>query len=103
MWKSTLIRAGATAAIAGGVLRSAASFAPVVIASDLGREFLYVVIDVCLAIGLLAFYSQRSGPLERWGSTGLVLALVGIATVRGNRLISTADLYPVGALAIAAA
>jgi hypothetical protein len=96
----TLIRVGALAGIAGGVLRMAASFAPVVIASDLRREVLYVTIDTCLATGLIAFYSQRSKPLERWGTGGLVLALVGIATIRGNRLVSSADLYSVGALAI---
>lgn len=97
----TIIRAGALAAIAGGALRATASFAPVVVGSDLWRESLYVVIDFCLAAGLLAFYSRRSKSLGPWGPSGLVVALVGIATIRMNRLLSAGDLYPVGALAIA--
>jgi hypothetical protein len=97
----TLVRAGAFAAIAGGALRAAGSFAPVVIGSHLARESLYIVVDVCLAVGLLGFYSQRSERLGWWGVVGLAVALAGIATVRANRLISATDLYPVGALAIA--
>jgi len=101
MTRSTLVRTGALMAIAGGALRAAASFAPTLIQSDLGRESLYVVVDACLAAGLLAFYSRRPQNLGRWGTAGLTLALAGISTVRANRLISTTDLYPAGALAIA--
>jgi hypothetical protein len=54
-----------------------------------------------VAVGLVAFYSQRSEGLRPWGTPGLAVALVGIATVRANRLISAADFYPVGALTIA--
>ena len=98
---ATVIRTGALVAVAGGALRVAASFAPIVIGSELLRESLYVAVDACIAVGLLAFYSQRSEGLGRWGSLGLAVALVGIVTVRANRLISVADLYPAGALAIA--
>src|SRR6266705_3396506 len=101
MTKVTIIRTGALAAIAGGAFRAAASFAPIVIGSDLWRESLYVVIDACLAVGLLAFYSQRSEALGPWGTSGLGVALVGIVTVRVNRLMPAADFYIVGALAIA--
>jgi hypothetical protein len=59
------------------------------------------VIDICLAVGLLAFYSQRSKSLGRWGTCGLAVALVGVATVRMDRLMPAGDLYPAGALAIA--
>jgi len=96
-----LLRGGALAAVAGGALRAAASFAPFVLESDVGRESLYVVVDVCLAVGLLAFSSRRSGRLGRWGAAGLALALAGIATIRANRLVSAADLYSVGALGVA--
>ena len=99
--RSTLIRTGALLAIAGGALRTAASFAPTLLQSDLGRESLYIVVDACFAAGLLAFASLRPRRLGRWGSAGLALALAGIATVRANRQISTTDLYPAGALAIA--
>ena len=88
-------------AVAGGALRAGASFAPIVIGSDLGRESLYVVVDACLTVGLVAFYIQRSGGLGRWGTLGLAAVLVGIAIIRANRAISAADLYPVGALTIA--
>jgi hypothetical protein len=101
MTRSTLIRCGALAAIAGGSLRAAASFAPIIIGSDLWRESLYVVVDTCLTAGLLGFYSQRRKGLGPWATPGLAAALVGIATIRVNRLISAADLYAVGALATA--
>ena len=88
-------------AIVGGALRAAASFAPTLIQSDLARESLYVVVDACFAAGLLAIGSLRPQRAGRWGTAGLTLAFAGIATVRANRLISTTDLYPAGALAIA--
>ena len=101
MTKLSLVRAGGLAAIAGGVLRAAASFAPALIGSDLQRESLYVVVDVCLTLGLLAFYALNAEELGRRGAAGLALALVGIAVVRSTRVISAVDLYPVGALATA--
>ena len=51
---------GGLVAIAGGLLRAASSFAPVVIGSGLARESLYIVVDVCLTVGLIGFYLQRS-------------------------------------------
>jgi hypothetical protein len=55
MTRLTLVRTGGLAAIAGGVLGAAASFAPVVIGSDLQRESLYIVVDLCLTVGLAGF------------------------------------------------
>ena len=101
MTRLNFLRAGGLAAIAGGVLRAAASFAPAVIGSDLQRESLYFVVDVCLTLGLLAFYALNAVELGRRGAAGLALALVGIAVVRVNRVISGVDLYPVGALTTA--
>ena len=101
MTKSTVVRAGGLAAIAGGALRTAASFAPVVIDSDIERELLYIMVDVCLTIGLVGFNARHSKSIGWPGATGLALALVGLATVRANRAISTVDLYPAGALATA--
>ena len=97
----TLFRTAGLLAIAGGLLRAAGSFAPVVVASDLARESLYIVIDVCLTVGLVGFYAQRSKRVGWSGAAGFALALVGIVTVRANRAIATVDLYPAGALAIA--
>jgi len=79
----------------------AASFAPVAIESARARELLYLVIDGCLTVGLVGFYAPRAKRLGWPGAAGLALALVGIAIVRANRAISTVDLYPAGALAIA--
>ena len=101
MTRLSLVRAGGLAAIAGGVLRAAAAFAPAVVGSDLQRESLYFVVDVCLALGLLAFYALNAERLGRRGAAGLALALLGIAAVRASRIISAVDLYPVGALATA--
>ena len=101
MTRLSLVRAGGLAAIAGGVLRAAAAFAPVVVGSDLQRESLYLVVDVCLALGLLAFYALNAERLGRRGAAGLALALLGIAAVRASRIISAVDLYPAAALATA--
>lgn len=97
----TRFRTGGLVAIIGGLLRTAGSFAPVVVASDLARESLYIVIDVCLTVGLVGFYAQRSKRVGWSGAAGLALTLVGIVTVRANRAFATVDLYPAGALAIA--
>jgi hypothetical protein len=101
MTRLTLVRTGGLVAIAGGLLRTAGSFAPVVIRSGVARESLYIVVDVCLTVGLIGFYLQRSKSIGWPGAAGLALALGGIATVRANRAISTVDLYPAGALATA--
>lgn len=101
MTRLTLVRAGGLAAIAGGALRAAASFAPLGLHSDIERESLYIVVDVCLTIGLVGFNARHCKSIGWPGAAGLALALVGLATVRANRAISTVDLYPAGALAIA--
>ena len=94
-----IIQAGAMAAVAGGLLRIAASFAPVVIASGSSRELLYVVVDLCLIAGLFAFYVSRRASLRWPGTCGFVAALVGLAIVRANR-VSPVDLYPVASITI---
>lgn len=95
-----LIRAGGLVAIAGGALRATASFAPVLVHSDVEREWLYIAIDACLTIGLVSFHARHARRVGWPGAAGLAFALAGIATVRANRLLSTVDLYPAGALAI---
>ncbi|HEV8371239.1 MAG TPA: hypothetical protein VGQ39_25065 [Pyrinomonadaceae bacterium] len=98
MSSAALIRAGGIAAIVGGVLRVAASFAPS-IGSDVERQLLYFVIDVFLLLGLLGFYELRHQDIGRTGALGFLLALVGLSVVRSSRAIPGLDLYPVGALA----
>ena len=100
MKRPALIRAGGLVAIAGGALRATASFAPVLVHSDVEREWLYIAIDACLTIGLVSFHARHGRRVGWPGAAGLALALAGIATVRANRLLSTVDLYPAGALAI---
>jgi hypothetical protein len=101
MTRSAFVHAGGLAAVAGGVLRAAASVAPVLLDSDIEHESPYIVVDVCLAIGLVSFSVRHSKSIGWPGSAGLALALVGLATVKANRAISTVDLYPAGALATA--
>jgi len=101
MTRLTLVRAGGFVAIAGGILRAAASFAPMVVHSEIEREVLYLVVDLCLTVGLLGFHFRHSKSIGWPGAAGLALALVGLATVRASRAFSSVDLYPVGALATA--
>jgi hypothetical protein len=101
MTRSMLVRASGLVAIAGGVLRVAASFAPMVLHSDIERELLYLAVDLCLMVGLLGFFVRHSKSIGWPGAVGLALALSGLATVRASRAFSTVDLYPIGALATA--
>jgi len=98
MSKAALIRAGGMAAIVGGVLRAAASFAPSV-GSDIDRQLLYLVVDMFLLVGLLGFYGLRHQDVGRTGALGFLLALFGLMVVRSSRVIPGLDLYPMGALA----
>ena len=100
MSRATLVRAGGMAAIVGGVLRAAASFAPRV-GSDVQLQLLYLVIDVLLLLGVLGFYELRHEETGRTGASGFLVSLVGLAVVRSSRAIPGVDLYPVGALAFA--
>ena len=92
----------AQAAIVGGLLRIAASFAPLLVRSNLARQSLYFAIDVCLTVGLVGFWWQGSKDFGRRGVIGLAMFLTGIATVRASAFISAVDVYPAGALITAA-
>jgi hypothetical protein len=92
-------RAGAIAAVTGGLLRVAAAFAPGVLTSPSARELLYLAVDVCLAVSLVSFYAIRR--LRPAGVAGVTLALAGLAVVRLDRALPSGNLYPLAALAIA--
>lgn len=92
-----LVPAGGLVAIAGGALRAIASFAPLFIRSDVDRESFFVAADVCLTVGLGGFHARHSKSTGRPRAAGLALALLGVVAIRGNRAISTLDLYPAGA------
>jgi hypothetical protein len=97
----TLGRAGAIAGVMGGVLRAASSFAPDVIASQTARELLYLVIDVCLLAGLVGVYWPQRRRTSVTGLSGFALAVIGLVLVRTRRAITTVDLYPAAAAAVA--
>ena len=98
--RAEITRAGGLAAVAGGLLRIAASVAPVVIESEFARESLYIVVDLCLITGLLAFYASQNRHARWPGRFGLVAALIGFGVIRANRAISSIDLYPIGSVAV---
>jgi hypothetical protein len=99
MARGALIRAGGVAAIVGGILRAAASFAPS-LGSDFEQQLLYLVVDIFLLLGLLSFYELRYQDVGRSGALGFLMALVGVLVVRSSRVIPGLDLYPMGALAL---
>lgn len=97
MSRAALIRAGGMAAIIGGVLRAAASFAPNA-GSNVEQQLLYLTVDMFLLLGLLGFYELRHQDAGRTGAFGFLLALFGLVVVRSSRAIPGFDLYPLGAL-----
>ena len=99
MSRTALIRAGGMAAVGGGILRVAASFAPNV-GPEVARQLLYLLIDVLLLLGVLGFYELRHGDIGRPGAVGFLLALIGLSVVRSSRAIPGVDLYPMGSLAL---
>jgi hypothetical protein len=94
------IRPGAVIGTVGGALRAAGSFAPMFIASDDARTWLYVGIDICLALGLLSLYLLRRQGMRAAGTLGSFLALGGLITGRIGPLMTDLDLYPVTAAAV---
>jgi len=97
MSRVTLIRVGGMAAIVGGVLRAATSFAPG-LRSDIAQQLLYLAVDTFLLFGLLGFYALRHQDAGRTGALGFLLAIFGLVVVRSSRALPGFDLYPVGAL-----
>jgi hypothetical protein len=87
--------------VIGGVVRAATSFAPMAIASDDVRTWLYMAIDVCLAAGLLSIYVPRRHRMRGGGAVGFFLALGGLIAGRTIPAITRVDLYPVTAAAVA--
>jgi len=96
-----VVRAGAVLGVIGGVVRAAGSFAPMLIASDDARTWLYVGIDVCLAAGLLSIYVPRRHRMRAGGAIGFFLALGGLIAVRASPAMTHVDVYPVAAAAVA--
>src|SRR5262245_54913265 len=101
MTADKVVRAGAVLGVIGGVVRAAGSFAPMLIASDHARAWLYVAIDVCLAAGLWGLYVPRRHLVRAGGAVGFFLALGGLIAVRISPAMTRVELYPVAAAAVA--
>jgi hypothetical protein len=95
-----VIRTGAVIGTAGGALRAAGAFAPRLIASDDARTWLYVGIDICLALGLLSLYLARRQRMRAVGTLGLFLAIGGLIAGRISPIVTEVVLYPVTAATI---
>ncbi len=96
------IRIGAVIGVVGGAVRAAGSFAPMLIASDRARTWLYVGIDICLASGLSSLYLSRRQGMRVAGVLGAFLALGGLILGRIGPVVTELALYPVMAAAVAA-
>jgi hypothetical protein len=48
--------------------------------SEIEREALFLVVDLCLTAGLFGFHFRYSKSIGWPGAAGLALALVGLAT-----------------------
>ena len=96
-----VIRAGALLGVSGGALRAIGSFAPILIASDPARAKLYLVIDVCLAAGLLSIYISLRDRIAVLGSVGFYVALSGLIATRTSAALTRIDLYPIFAAMVA--
>jgi hypothetical protein len=79
---------------------AAGSFASTLIVSDAMRTWLYVAIDIALAVGLLSIYVARRHGMRAPGTIGSFLALGGLIAGRISPAVTDLDLYPVTAGAV---
>jgi len=100
MIASRVVRTGAVIGVIGG-LRAAGSFASRLIVPDDMRTWLYVAIDIALAVGLLSIYVGRRHGMRASGTIGSFLALAGLIAGRISQAVTDLDLYPVTAGAVA--
>jgi hypothetical protein len=94
------VRAGALLGAVGGGLRAVGSFAPMILASDAPRRWLYGAIDVCLIAGLASIYVPRRRRMTVAGTLGFFLASGGLLALRTNTVLASPDVYPFTAGAI---
>src|SRR5262245_13664225 len=97
-----LVRVGALAAMLGGALRIVSTFIP--FAEDsAGHEAFYGVIDICLMLGLIAFYIASAEMVGWLGLVSFLVSLSGIASIVGpDTVVFGIDVYRVGALVFVA-
>lgn len=73
---------GARSAMIGGTLRIVASFVPYM-PESVALETFYAIIDVFLLFGLFAIFGQFASQLGRMATYGLVIAIIGQASIIG--------------------
>jgi hypothetical protein len=95
-----VVRTGAVIGVIGGGLRAAGSFASRLVVSDDMRTWLYVAIDIGLAVGLLSIYVARRHGMRASGTIGSFLALGGLIAGRISPAVTDLDLYPLTAAAV---
>jgi hypothetical protein len=94
------IRVGALAAIAAGGLRVVGALIPAD-QQSIGLAVLYLVTDIGIALGLIAWYFDQHASIGALGSAGFALGIVGVLIIRSNGAIPGVVLYPPGALLVA--
>ncbi len=93
-----LMRFGAWAAMAAGVLRIASTFTPYE-ANSAPLETLYAIIDLGLVFGLIAICLSTADIVGRIGLLAFIVALSGLASIVGPDTVTFGlDLYRIGAL-----
>jgi len=95
MSSATLIHLSGLAAILAGVLRTAAVFLPAM--EPVAVEWLYLLIDVLLLLGLLGVYAYQHVESGIWGFAGFLLAAIGLESIGGpDGKIGEVDIYTAG-------
>ena len=100
MTLTRLVRYGSLAAMLAGALRTISAFIPYNAAS-VPLEWFYLVIDVCLLLGLLSLYLYQHEEVGRVGFAGFLPALIGMASIIGpDGKIGNVDMFVAGSLTI---
>ena len=82
-----MLKVFSLAGMAGGLLRAIASFIPADSASVVQNadhlELFYVVIDLCLILGLVGIYLTHRLSLSQWGHWGFIISLCAFSFIAG--------------------
>jgi hypothetical protein len=89
----TLERIGAVAAVAGGALRLADDFLPVLHVPNGSLELAYFATDVLLLLGAFSFFARNASQLGWVGVAGFLVFFVGILLVRSPQIGSALGGY----------